>query len=50
MAYNGSATNLRRHLFVKHDITAAVYDSQLAQIKQKPVVSNDMSTNLPKIR
>jgi hypothetical protein len=50
MAYNGSATNLRRHLFVKHDITAAVYDSQLAQIKQKPVVSNDMSTTLPKIR
>jgi hypothetical protein len=50
MAYNGSATNLRRHLFIKHDITAAVYDSQLFQIKQKPTVSNDMSTALPKNR
>ncbi|CAF1408103.1 unnamed protein product, partial [Rotaria sp. Silwood1] len=50
MAYNGSATNLRRHLFIKHDIAAAIYDSQLSQMKQKPAVSNDMSTPLPKIR
>ncbi|CAF3687586.1 unnamed protein product [Rotaria socialis] len=51
MAYNGSATNLRRHLFIKHDIAAAVYDSQLLQIKQKkPDVSNDVLPTLPKIR
>ncbi|CAF4382551.1 unnamed protein product [Rotaria sp. Silwood2] len=50
MAYNGSATNLRRHLFIKHDIAAAIYNSQLSQIKQKSAVANDMPANLPKIR
>jgi hypothetical protein len=51
MAYNGSVTNLRRHLFIKHDIAATAYDSQLAQIKQKSGLSNDASTAiLPKTR
>jgi hypothetical protein len=50
VAYNGSATNLRRHLFAIHDITAAVYDSQLAQIKQKPTLPNDVPTTLSKTR
>jgi hypothetical protein len=51
MAYNGSATNLRRHLFIIHGIAAAAYDSQLAQIKQNPVVPNDASTAiLPRSR
>jgi hypothetical protein len=50
MAYNGSATNLRRHLFAKHDIAAAAYDSQLVQIKQKPIPSNDGLPILPKSR
>ncbi|CAF4032008.1 unnamed protein product, partial [Rotaria sordida] len=50
MAYNGSVTNLRRHLFIKHNVAAAIYDSQLSQIKQKSTVSNDIPTTLPKIR
>ena len=50
MASNGSATNLRRHLFVKHDIAAAAYNSQLAQIKQKRAIPNDNSTPIPKTR
>lgn len=51
MAYNGSVTNLRRHLFTKHDISAAAYNSQLLQIKQpKTVELNKISTTLPKLR
>ncbi|CAF3053233.1 unnamed protein product [Rotaria sp. Silwood2] len=50
VANNGSATNLRRHLFAKHDITAAVYDSQLAEIKPKPAPKNDTTTTLSKTR
>ncbi|CAF4242187.1 unnamed protein product, partial [Rotaria sordida] len=41
MAYNESATNLSRHLFIKHDIAAAIYGSQLSQIKKKSTVSNE---------
>lgn len=46
MAYNGSATNLRRHLFAKHNITAAAYESQLAQLKRKP---DPMYTSMPSL-
>jgi len=35
---------------VRHDVTSCAYDSQLAQIKQKPAVLNDISTSLPTIR
>ena len=50
MTCNGSATNLRRHLFVKHDIVGAVYNSQLAQIKQQSAQPSDSSTTLSKDR
>ena len=35
MASNGSVTNLRRHLFIKHDHAAAAYNSQMNQITEK---------------
>jgi len=50
MAYRGSTTNLRRHLFAKHGVIEAAYDSQVTQIKQQSAQHDDFLATLPKTR
>jgi hypothetical protein len=50
MAYHDSITNLRRHLFTKHNVIDAAYDSQVEQIKQQSARPDDFLTTLPKVR
>jgi len=44
-----SVTNLRKHLFVIHNVVGVAYDSQLAQIKQQ-IHQRDTLPVLPKAR
>ena len=50
MASNGSVTNLRRHLFIKHDHAAAAYNSQMNQITEKGAKVKTTQSGLSKSR